>query len=104
MSMLADRVDHVIGVETHRDSHSAAVCTPTGAVTAEVTLAVGAFGYRRLLRFAREHAPGRRVFAIESTGSFGAGLTSLLLEQGEPVVEIDRPARPARPPSLGLGL
>jgi transposase len=96
MGMLAERVDHVIGVDTHRDSHSAAVCNPSGAVTAEVTLAADAFGYKRLLRFAREQASGRRVWAIESTGSFGAGLASFLLEQGEWVVEIDRPARPAR--------
>src|SRR5207247_4425990 len=82
MGMLAERVDHVIGVDTHRDSHSAAVCNPSGAVAAEVTLAADAFGYKRLLRFAREQAPGRRVWAIEGTGSFGAGLTSFLLEQG----------------------
>ena len=96
MGMLADRVDYVIGVDTHRDSHSLAVCEPSGAVTAEATVAADAFGYRRLLRFAREHAPGRRVWAIEGTGSFGVGLTTFLLEQGEWVVEVDRPARPAR--------
>jgi transposase len=96
MGMLAERVDHVIGVDTHRDSHSAAICNPSGAVTAETTVAADALGYRRLLRFAREQAPARRVWAIESTGSFGAGLTSFLLEQGEWVVEVDRPARPAR--------
>ena len=96
MGMLAERVDHSIGVDTHRDSHSAAVCSPSGAVTAEITLAADALGYERLLRFTREQASGRRVFAIEGTGSFGAGLTSFLLEQGEWVVEIDRPARPAR--------
>ena len=96
MGMLADRVDHVIGVDTHRDSHSVAVCTPSGAVTAETTVAADAFGYKRLLRFAGEQAHGRRVWAIEGTGSFGAGLTSFLLERGEWVVEVDRPARPAR--------
>lgn len=96
MGMLADRVDHVIGVDTHRDSHSVAVCNPSGAVTADTTVAADAFGYKRLLRFAEEQAHGRRVWAIEGTGSFGAGLTSFLLEQGEWVVEVDRPARPAR--------
>jgi transposase len=96
MGMLADRVDYVIGVDTHRDSHSVAVCKPSGAVTAEATAAADAFGYRRLLRFASEEAAGRRVWAIEGTGSFGAGLTTFLLEQGEWVVEVDRPARPAR--------
>jgi transposase len=96
MGMLADRVDHVIGVDTHRDSHSAAVVDVSGAVRTEQTLAADAFGYRRLLRFARERAPGRRVWAIESTGSFGSGLATYLLEQGEWVVEVDRPQRPAR--------
>jgi transposase len=96
MGMLADRVDHIIGVDTHRDSHSVAVCNPSGGVTADTTVAADAFGYKRLLRFAREQAQGRRVWAIEGTGSFGAGLTSFLLEQGEWVVEVARPARPAR--------
>jgi transposase len=36
------------------------------------------------------------VWAVEGTGSFGAGLTSLLTGRGETVVEVDRPKRPAR--------
>jgi transposase len=40
--------------------------------------------------------PGRRVWAIEGTGSYGAGLTRFLTDQGEVVVEVDRPHRPAR--------
>jgi transposase len=73
-----------------------AVCTPAGAVIWETTVAADVRGYERLLRFALERAPGRRVWAIEGTGSFGAGLTSFLLERAERVVEVDRPARPAR--------
>ena len=96
MGMLADRAEYVIGVDTHRDSHTVAVCTPTGAVIAETTVAADAAGYRRLLRFVCERAAGRRVWAIEGTGSFGAGLTGFLLEQGEWVAEVDRPTRPAR--------
>jgi transposase len=97
MGMLAGQVDHVIGVDTHRDSHSAAVVAPlTGAVAAQTTVAADAFGYKRLLRFARRSAKGRRVWAVESCGSYGAGLVTFLLEQGEWVVEIDRPRRPAR--------
>jgi transposase len=49
----------------------------------------------RLLRFAKRGAPGRRVWAIESSGSFGAGLATFLLAHAEWVVEVDRPARPA---------
>jgi hypothetical protein len=96
MSMLADQVDHVIGVDTHRDTNTAAVVTAAGAVLAHQQCSTDAMGYRRVVAFADEHAPGRRVWAIEGTGSFGSGLTTHLLERGEWVVEIDRPARPAR--------
>ena len=96
MSMLAGMIDAVIGVDTHRDHHTVAVVDPTGGALAATELATDAFGYRRMLAFAKDHAPGRRVWAIEGTGSFGAGLTTYLLEHEEWVVEIDRPARPAR--------
>jgi transposase len=97
MGILAEHADHVIGVDTHRDAHSAAaIATRTGAMLAQTTVAADAFGYRRLLRFARRYARSRRVWAIESSGSFGAGLTMFLLAHGEWVVEVDRPKRPAR--------
>lgn len=93
--MLADEVDYVIGVDTHKTKHSAAAVSPAGALVAHTEIAADAFGYKRLLRFARRDAAGRRVWAIESSGSFGAGLATFLLGQGERVVEVDRPRRPA---------
>jgi len=39
-----------------------------------------------------------RLWAIERTGSFGAGLATALLAGGERVVEVDRPKRPAHRP------
>jgi transposase len=94
--MLADRIDFVLGVDTHKHTHTAAAVTPTGGLVAHLTVVADAAGCQRMLAFADEHAPGRRVWAIEGTGSFGAGLTTHLLEHGEWVVEIDRPKRPAR--------
>ena len=93
---LAERIDVVLGVDTHTQSHTAAVITPTGGVVSHLAVTDDGLGYQRLLAFADEHAPGRRIWAIEGTGRFGAGLAAQLLEQGEWVVEIDRPARPAR--------
>lgn len=93
--MLADQVDYVVGIDTHRDTHAAAVCNTAGGVVAETVVGADVFGYRRLLRFAAE-LPGRRVWAVEGTGSFGAGLTAFLLEREEWVVEVERPTRPAR--------
>ena len=54
MGILAEHADHVIGVDTHRDAHSAAaIATRTGAMLAQTTVAADAFGSTRVLRFAR---------------------------------------------------
>ncbi|MGH9210561.1 MAG: IS110 family transposase [Acidimicrobiales bacterium] len=93
--MLADELDVVIGVDTHKHTHTAAAVSPTGAVVDQLTVAADPAGCRRLLAFGRRHGEDR-LWAIEGTGSFGAGLTTLLLTSGEQVVEVDRPKRPAR--------
>jgi len=96
MTALADKVDGVIGVDTHRDTLSAAAVTAVGGLLGQLVVAADAVGYRRLLAFARIHVPGRRCFAIEGAGSYGAGLARMLVDGGEWVVEVDRPTRPAR--------
>jgi len=95
--MFTDVLDAVIGVDTHRDTHTAQiVAVKTGAVGENTTKPADMPGYRNMLDFAIRHAEGERLWAIESTGSYGAGLTAYLRGQGEQVVEIDRPRRPAR--------
>src|SRR5216683_4441811 len=96
MPTLAERIDFVLGVDTHKHTHTAALVTPAGGLVVHLTVSADSAGYAQLLTFARERACGRRIWAIEGTGSFGAGLTTHLLEHGEWVVEIDRPKRPAR--------
>jgi hypothetical protein len=78
MPPLAERIDFVLGVDTHKRTHTAAVVTPTGGVLAHLTVPADAGGYGRLLAFARAQAPGRRLWPVEGTGSFGAGLTAAL--------------------------
>lgn len=95
--MLADQADHVLGIDTHRDSDSAAIlAADTAVVEGQITVDANERGYRQLLRFARESAPDRRAWAVEETGSYGAGLTVFLPREGELVLEVDRPRRPAR--------
>ncbi len=93
MPMLEGMIDHVIGVDTHRDTHAAAVLHPNGGVRAHVEVTADQPGHARLLAIATRRAPGRRVWALEGTGSYGAGLATFLSAQGEWVVEIDRPKR-----------
>jgi hypothetical protein len=37
MGMLEGQIQFVIGVDTHRDTHTAAVCDPTGAMLVHAT-------------------------------------------------------------------
>ena len=95
MAMLADRIDGVIGVDTHRDTLTAAAVTAIGGLLGHATAPTDAAGYQQLLGFATGQLPGRRCWAIEGAGSFGAGLTAMLQQPGEWVVEVGRPKRPA---------
>jgi transposase len=96
MAMLAEVVELVIGVDTHKDTHAAAVVTAaTGAVLEQVTVSATPAGYQQLLQLAGRHQ-GERMWAIEGTGGYGAGLTRFLHAHAEQVVELDRPKRPAR--------
>jgi transposase len=95
--MLADKLDYVLGVDTHRDEHVMAVVTaPAGAVVAGAAAPANTRGYRELLRVAERHAPGRRAWAIEGTGSYGAGLARFLAGRGETVLELSRTPRAER--------
>jgi transposase len=93
--MLADELDYVVGVDTHRDSHALAVVAASsgGVVVVEPSLSACPEGYRGLLELAQTHAAGVRAFAVEGTGSYGAGLTRFLVERGERVLEVERPSR-----------
>jgi transposase len=60
MGMLEGQVQFVIGVDTHRDTDTAAVCDPTGAVLTHATVATTTAGHRQLLSWlsGRRRAPG----------------------------------------------
>jgi transposase len=95
--MPADRLGSVVGVDPHRDSHALAVVeVRSGAVVFEANVAANSDGYRQALALGQEQAPGRRVFAVEGTGSFGAGLTRFLTGRGERVLEVGRLRREGR--------
>ncbi|MFE7243040.1 transposase [Streptomyces sp. NPDC057580] len=76
----------------HRDTPAAAAVSPIGAVLASTDLpptpAATAASW-----IAREHVPGRRCWALEGIGSYGAGLAAFLDQAGERVVEVCRPKR-----------
>src|SRR4051812_50064006 len=96
--MLADQLDYVVGVDPHRDLHALAVVhVLSGAVVFEKTVAANSDGYALALRLVDAHASGRRAFAVEGSGSFGAGLTRFLSGRGERAPDGRRPRRGGGP-------
>jgi transposase len=95
--MVADQLDFVVGVDPHRDQHAVGVVeVRSGVVVFETAVMADSGGYAEALRIAVRHAPGRRAFAVEGTGSYGAGLTRFLTGCGERVLEVGRLPRERR--------
>jgi transposase len=83
------------GVDTHADTHHAAVIRPTGQRVADAQFPTTQQGYAELWEWMRSF--GRLgVVGVEGTGSYGAGLCRHLCGQGVSVVEVNRPNRQQR--------
>ncbi|HEX2785041.1 MAG TPA: IS110 family transposase [Ilumatobacteraceae bacterium] len=95
MSIVAERVDVVIGVDTHKHTHTAALVLANGGIHQTLTVPTNPDGYTTLFNTVVEVGE-RRVWSIEGCGSWGRGLTRWLVERGEQVNEIERPKRPKR--------
>ncbi len=91
--MLADLVDHVIGVDPDRDRITLGIIdAATQAALGNATFATTPHGYRAAMRWADTlTAADRRAWSIEGAGSYGAGLAGTLASAGEFVVEFDHP-------------
>jgi transposase len=59
--MLAEVVDAVVGVDTHRDTHEVEIAYPSGTSIATITISNDSLGYAELLAWIVGHAPGPRV-------------------------------------------
>jgi len=83
------------GVDTHKDTHTAAALDATGNALGSATFPASAPGYELLLEWLRSFGELDRV-GIEGTGSYGSGLAHHIRERGVQVVEVNRPNRQAR--------
>jgi len=96
VTMLAELVDVVIGVDTHKNTHTAAVVvSTTGAALEGASVGTDLDGYGDLVAMAARHSD-LRAWSIEGAGGWGAGLARFLAERGERAIELDRPVRAAR--------
>lgn len=88
-------VQVVGGVDTHKDTHTAAAIEVAGRLLGSRQFPANVAGYRALLAWLRSF--GTLVLVgIEGTGVYGAGLARFLSEQAVAMVEVDRPDRKTR--------
>lgn len=90
-----DQVEVTVGVDTHGDTHTAAVIDTTGRLLGCHQFSADAPGYAALLAWAVTFGVVL-LAAIEGTGAYGAGLARYLRGAGVDLLEIDRPDRKTR--------
>jgi transposase len=83
------------GVDTHSQTHHAAVIDHLGRPLGDREFPATPGGYRALLRWMRAHGQLTQV-GIEGTGTYGLGLLRHLQTADMVVVEVDRPSRRLR--------
>jgi transposase len=95
--MVTETADYVIGVDTHAGSHTLALVeASSGVLVGQFELPASRAGYRQALTLARRSARGSRLWAIEGSGCYGAGLCRFLARKQERLLEVDRPRRSGR--------
>lgn len=87
--------DVILGVDTHKDMHVAAVITVLGALFAHQEFPTTAAGYRQLLVWARSFGALHRA-GVECTGSYGSALARFLHRENIQVIEVNQPDRATR--------
>lgn len=75
----------VFGVDPHKGSHTAVGADELGRKKAEKTVKARKEGYRELICWARDLAPGGRTWAVEDVRHVASGLVRELLAAGEEV-------------------
>lgn len=88
-------VEVIGGVDTHKDTHTAAAVDRAGRLLGSAQFPTTAAGYAALLSWLT--GLGRLVLVgVEGTGVYGAGLARYLCARDVRLVEVDRPDRKAR--------
>jgi transposase len=85
----------ILGADTHKDLHVAAVITALGVLRDTKTFPASAAGYQALLGWAGTFGILRRA-GVECTGSYGAALARHLREAGIEVIEVNQPDKASR--------
>jgi transposase len=93
--MTTDPEQVVAGVDTHADTHHAAVLDLAGRRLADASFPATGAGYAALTAFIQSFGSVKRI-GVEGTGSYGSGLARHLADEGLIVREVIRPNRQDR--------
>ncbi|MDQ1033244.1 transposase [Streptomyces umbrinus] len=85
----------ILGVDTHKDAHVAAVISTTGKLIDCRSFPTTTDGYQQLLDWARSSGMASRA-GVECTGSYGAALSRFLRTNELTVIEVNQPDKATR--------
>lgn len=91
-SIVLDRTDVVVGVDTHKHEHTAVAVDGLGGRLDEMAVPANNDGYAALLEWATQLG-AVHAWGVEGTGSYGSGLARFLRRNGARVIEVARPPR-----------
>ena len=94
-TIMPEQSEVVLGVDTHRDEHVAAVLSRLGAVLGTAAFPTTTVGYQELLAWACSFGVLRQA-GVECTGSYGAALSRFLQSIGVAVIEVNQTDRADR--------
>lgn len=94
-SMTADRVEVVVGVDTHADTHHVAVIDTIGRRIGDAEFVTTPDGFEAALDFVTGYGAVIKA-GVEGTGSYGVAIAAFLTAAGIEVVEVNRPDRAER--------
>lgn len=83
------------GVDTHRDTHTAAALDARGQLLGSMTFPADRHGQQHLVSWL-QHLGSVTAVGVEGTGSYGATLARSLRAANLTVIEVDRPDRRTR--------
>jgi hypothetical protein len=100
-SMPAPESPVTVGVDTHLDTHVAAVIDQAGRLLDTQPFPASTRGYVALVTWAERFGAVERI-GVEGTGTYGAGLARFARAYGLQVIEVNRPtAAPADAGQVG---
>jgi len=97
MTIVAEKYDYVIGIDTHARTHTYAIInTGTGARIGCEAFPVSGPGMGRAIAWIRRNTSNEIIVAVEGIRSYGASICRELTSAGITVTEVKSPRKQAR--------